>query len=96
LDCHIDLLGLILVAELDIDSELSLQLKTFGQIAQRGQRPPPSECILKLMCTLAWLAGCEEIQSVRLAQALHAAQSPEVDDDLRIDPEFCSKANDNP
>ena len=29
--------------------------------------------------TIADLAGCEEIPSVHLAEALHASQSPEVD-----------------
>jgi predicted ATPase with chaperone activity len=36
--------------------------------------------ILKLARTIADLQGCEEIQSVHLAGALHALQSPDVDD----------------
>jgi magnesium chelatase family protein len=35
--------------------------------------------ILQLARTIANLAKCEEIQSVRLAEALHASQSPELD-----------------
>jgi magnesium chelatase family protein len=35
--------------------------------------------ILKLARTIADLAGCEEIQCVHLAKALHASQSSEVD-----------------
>ena len=35
--------------------------------------------ILKLARTIADLAGCEEIQFVHLADALHAPQSSEVD-----------------
>lgn len=36
--------------------------------------------ILKLARTIADLAGCEEIGSVHLAEALHASQSAEVND----------------
>ena len=36
--------------------------------------------ILKLARTIADLAECEEIGSVSLAEALHASQSPGVDD----------------
>ncbi|MEW6401300.1 MAG: hypothetical protein AB1649_05835 [Chloroflexota bacterium] len=36
--------------------------------------------ILKLARTTADLAGSDEIQSVHLAEALHAAQPPKVDD----------------
>jgi predicted ATPase with chaperone activity len=35
---------------------------------------------VKLAHTIADLAGCDEIQSVHLAEALHATQSPEADD----------------
>ena len=38
--------------------------------------------ILKLARTIADLAGCEEIQSLYLAEALHASQSPETDANL--------------
>src|ERR1051325_3933276 len=38
--------------------------------------------ILKLARTIADLAGCEEIQSVHLTEALHASRSSEVDDGL--------------
>jgi hypothetical protein len=38
--------------------------------------------ILKLARTIAHLAGCEEIHSVHLAEAVHASQSAEVDDEL--------------
>jgi magnesium chelatase family protein len=41
--------------------------------------------ILKLARTIADLAGCEEIQSAHLAEALHASQSSEVDDELATD-----------
>jgi predicted transcriptional regulator len=40
--------------------------------------------ILKLARTIADLAGCEEIQSVHLAEALHALRSTEIDDWLRV------------
>jgi magnesium chelatase family protein len=35
--------------------------------------------ILKLARTIADLAGCEDIRSVHLAEALHASRSSEVD-----------------
>ncbi len=38
--------------------------------------------ILRLARTIADLAGCEKIQSVHLAEALHASQPPEADDDM--------------
>jgi predicted ATPase with chaperone activity len=34
--------------------------------------------------TIADLAGCEEIQSVHLAEALHASQPAKVDAELRV------------
>jgi predicted ATPase with chaperone activity len=40
--------------------------------------------ILKLARTVADLAGCEEIQSVHLAEALHAAQPPKIDVKLAV------------
>jgi magnesium chelatase family protein len=40
---------------------------------------------VKLARTIADLAGCEEIQSVHLAEALHAARSTKVDAELAID-----------
>jgi magnesium chelatase family protein len=40
---------------------------------------------LNLAGTIADLAGCEEIGSVHLAEALHAARSTKVDDELAID-----------
>ena len=39
--------------------------------------------ILKLARTIADKAGCEEIQSVHLAEALHGAQPAEVDVERR-------------
>ena len=39
---------------------------------------------VKLARTIADLAGSEEIQSVHLAEALHASQPPEVDVELTI------------
>ncbi len=40
--------------------------------------------ILKLARTISDLAGSEEIQSVHLADALHASQSSEIDDGVSI------------
>ena len=39
---------------------------------------------VKLARTIADLAGCEEIQSVHLAEALHASQSPQIDDGINF------------
>jgi hypothetical protein len=39
---------------------------------------------VKLARTVADLAGCEEIQSVHLAKALHGPQSPEADIKLAV------------
>ena len=41
--------------------------------------------ILKLARTVADLAGCEEIQSVHLAEMLHAAQPSQVDNRIEGD-----------
>jgi magnesium chelatase family protein len=38
--------------------------------------------ILKLARTIADLAGCEDIQSAHLVEALHASRSAEIDDGL--------------
>ena len=42
--------------------------------------------ILKLARTIADLAECEEIASVHLAEALHASQSSEINDELVAHP----------
>ena len=39
--------------------------------------------VLKLARTIADLAGSDEIQSVHLAEALHASRSSEVDDGMK-------------
>lgn len=43
---------------------------------------------VKLARTIADLAGSEEIQSVHLAEALHAPQPSEVDDGMIGNPKF--------
>ena len=46
---------------------------------------------MKLARTIVDLAGNEEIQSVHLAEALHATRSSEVNAGVSVDPSFDSK-----
>ena len=48
---------------------------------------------VKLARTIADRAGCEEIGSVHLAEALHATQSSEVDDELNTDLKLSAGSN---
>ena len=67
-------------SELDASRDIVLCMTQLNLSARAYHR------ILKLARTIADLAECEEIASVHLAEALHASQSSEINDELVANP----------